>query len=238
MVNSFDEFCEELMKCGFSLGGGNAKGIYSIVGFDWKSPIPGCPVRWHTGDPETDPWEWRMRVLEERKDIAYGKVFFGTSGYITKEWYPFFLAARRQGMVFDEWYDEGKAGRMGRKIYEAICENGPVALHDLKRLCGIANASRASQDSSDIKKFSRSFDRALLNLQKNLFITMCGSSQKRNKHGEAYGWNSTVFNTVEAFWGEDLTADISAKEAYQKIHDQVLRLNPDAQEKVIRRFIL
>ena len=110
MVTCFQEFCDELLESGFSMGGGNAKGIYAVISFDWKNPVPGCPVAWHTGDPETDPWEWRMRVLEERNDIAYGKVFFGASGYITREWYPYFLAVRRQGLTFDEWYYEGKAG--------------------------------------------------------------------------------------------------------------------------------
>ncbi len=43
------------------------------------------PVKWHCGDQEVDPWEWRMRVLEERTDIAYSKVFRGTSGFITVE---------------------------------------------------------------------------------------------------------------------------------------------------------
>lgn len=226
MVNCFSEFCDELKKSGFSMGGGNAKGIYAIIPFDWKETIPGCPVKWHTGDAETDPWEWRMRVLEERKDIAYGKVFFGASGYITKEWYPYFLAVRRQGMVFDEWYDEGKVSQLEKDIYEAICENGKVALHDLKTLCGIT------------KETSSKFDKALTNLQKNLFITMCGRTQKLNKFGEPYGWNSTVFCTVEEFWGEDLSIDISMEDAYQKIHDRILELNPDAQEKVIKKFIL
>lgn len=226
MVNCFSEFCDELKKSGFSMGGGNAKGIYAIIPFDWKETLPGCPVKWHTGDAETDPWEWRMRVLEERKDIAYGKVFFGASGYITKEWYPYFLAVRRQGMVFDEWYDEGKVSQLEKDIYEAICENGKVALHDLKTLCGIT------------KETSSKFDKALTNLQKNLFITMCGRTQKLNKFGEPYGWNSTVFCTVEEFWGEDLSIDISMEDAYQKIHDRILELNPDAQEKVIKKFIL
>ena len=226
MVNCFSEFCDELKKSGFSMGGGNAKGIYAIIPFDWKETLPGCPVKWHTGDAETDPWEWRMRVLEERKDIAYGKVFFGASGYITKEWYPYFLAVRRQGMVFDEWYDEGKVSQLEKDIYEAICENGKVALHDLKTLCGIT------------KETSSKFDKALTNLQKNLFITMCGRTQKLNKFGEPYGWNSTVFCTVEKFWGEDLSIDISMEDAYQKIHDRILELNPDAQEKVIKKFIL
>ncbi|MBQ6697329.1 MAG: hypothetical protein IJN16_11545 [Lachnospiraceae bacterium] len=226
MVHNFQEFCEELIKSGFSMGGGNAKGIYAVIPFDWKSSIPDCPIQWHTGNPETDPWEWRMRVLEERKDIAYGKVFFGTSGYITKEWYPYFLAVRRQGMVFEEWYDEGKISLLEKKIYEAISENGQMALHELKSSCGIT------------KETASKFDRALTNLQKYLFVTMCGRTQKKNKYGEGYGWNSTVFCTVEDFWGEELSIDISSEEAYKKIHDRILELNPDAEEKAIRKFIL
>lgn len=149
MVNSFEEFCGELIKCGFSMGGGNAKGIHAVIPFDWNSTPEDSRIRWHTGDPETDPWEWRMRVLKERDDIAYAKVFFGTSGYITKEWYPLFLTVRRHGMVFDEWYDEGKASQMESSIYKAISENGQVALHDLKRICSIQ------------KEDASRFDRAL-----------------------------------------------------------------------------
>ena len=226
MIRSFQEFCDELLTCGFSMGGGNAKGIFAIVDYDWRTCPTDSPIVWHTGDPETDPWEWRMRVLEEREDIAFGKVFFGTSGYITKEWYPLFLRVRRQGMVFDEWYDEGKASQLEKQIYEAISENGQVALHDLKRMCGIT------------KETASKFDRALTNLQKSLFITMCGRTQKLNKFGEGYGWNSTVFCTVEDFWGEDLSADISADEAYERIREQILKLNPQAEEKAIKKFIL
>lgn len=226
MVNSFSEFCNELINCGFSMGGGNAKGIFSIIPFDWKNTPPDSPIAWHTGNPETDPWEWRMRVLEEREDIAYGKYFFGTSGFITKEWFPLFLAVRRQGMVFDEWYDEGKASLLEKELYETICNNERIALHEIKQLCGIT------------KETSNKFDKALANLQKNLFITMCGRTQKRNKFGEAYGWNSTVFCTVEEFWDEDLTMDISFDEAYAKIRERILKLNPLAEEKNIRKFIL
>lgn len=224
MINSFSEFCEELLRCGFSMGGGNAKGIYSVIPYDWQSPQPG-PIQWHTGDPETDPWEWRMRVLEERDDIAYGKVFLGASGYITRQWYPLFLAVRRQGLVFDEWYDEGKASLMEKQIYETIECQGKLPLHDLKRLCSIS------------KEDASAFERALVNLQKNLFITMCGRMQKKNKSGQEYGWSSTVFCTTEEFWGEDLSAAISPEDAYRQIHDHILELNSQAEEKTIRRFI-
>ena len=226
MVNSFEEFCSEIHRCGFSMGGGNAKGIYAVVPYDWKTTIPGCPVVWHTGDPETDPWEWRMRVLEEQKNIAYGKVFFGTSGYIAKEWYPMFLAVRRQGMALNDWYEIGKINYFEKQIYDVIAENKKIALHDIKSECGIT------------KETNSQFEKALVNLQKNLFITMCGRMPKLNKYGEPYGWNSTVFCTVEEFWGEDLSEGISYEEAYQAIHDRILELNPEAQEKIIKKFIL
>ncbi len=225
MVNNFSEFCEELIKSGFSMGGGNARGIYAVIPFGWNSAPADSPIVWHTGDPETDPWQWRMRVLEERDDIAYGKVFFGTSGYITKEWYPLFLAVRRQGMVFDEWYDEGKVSQLEKSIYEAVDAGGRVALHEIKSICGIG------------KEDASRFDRALVNLQRNLFLTVCGQTQKKNKYGEEYGWSSTVFCTAEDFWGEDLSPDISSQDAYQKIHDRILELNPQAVEKTIRKFI-
>ncbi len=53
-------------------------------------------LQYHTGDPETDPWLWRVRVLEDRA-LAGGKVFSGKAGWISREWYPLFLAVRRRG---------------------------------------------------------------------------------------------------------------------------------------------
>jgi len=226
MLTCFDDFCAALLESGFSMGGGNAKGIYAVVDFDWQTVPENCPIRWHTGDPETDPWEWRMRVLEERSDIAYAKVFFGVSGYITKAWYPQFLAVRRGGCVFEEWYEAGKATQMEKRVYQALETNGRVPLHELKTLCGVT------------KETSARFDRALLSLQKSLFITLCGRAQKRNKFGEAYGWNSTVFCTVEEFWGQDLDAGIPPQQAYDAIRAHILQLNPNAQEKAIKKFIL
>ena len=80
MIRNFEDFCRELNTCGFSMGGGNAKGIFALIDYDWlNQDMLDTPVKWHCGDPEVDPWEWRMRVLEERTDIAYSKVFFKTS---------------------------------------------------------------------------------------------------------------------------------------------------------------
>ena len=227
MIHNFEEFCKKLSECGFSMGGGNDKGIYAVVPYDWKEQeLIDSPVKWHTGDPETDPWEWRMRVLEERDDIAYAKVFFKTSGFITKEWYPYFYAARRNGETFEEAYESGTVSQTAKQIYEII-SGGEVAFHEIKQLGGFCREDNAS------------VERAITELQMRMFITMCGRAQKINKYGEAYGWNSTVFTTVEDFWEKRGVAlsDLDSKVSYKKISEQIMRLNPEAEQKKIAKFI-
>jgi hypothetical protein len=227
-INNFSDFYNALCECGFSMGGGNDKGIFALIPYSWENQNNiDSPVKWHTGDPETDPWEWRMRVLEECSDIAYAKVFFRASGYITKEWYPYFLAVRRRGEMFDEAYDYGTISQTEKQIYEVISANGETALHDIKRLGGFTKEDNAR------------FERAIVDLQMKMYITMCGRQQKINKYGEGYGWNSTVFTTVEDFWSKRgvVLADVDPDEAYKRIEEQVLKLNPSADKRKIVKFI-
>lgn len=228
MVQNYAEFCEELLKSGFSMGGGNDKGIYAVVPFDWKQAPEGTPVRWHTGDPDTDPWEWRIRVLTEREDIAYAKVFFKASGYITKKWYAYFLSARRNGRDYSEIKAEGEISEFGNRVYDVISRYDGIPTHELRKLGGFS-----SQDTPKLEK-------ALIELQMKMLITMCGSMRKRNKGGEEYGWNSTVLCTVEGFWKDEAAKakKLKPEESFDKIKGQILKLNPLAEEKKIKKFIL
>lgn len=225
MVQCYEDFCKELLSAGFSLGGGSDKGIYAVVPFDWTEQPAGTPVRWHTGEPDTDPWEWRMRVLEERSDIAYAKVFFRTSGYITEEWYPCFLAVRRRGMSFDEAWEAGLIPELAYRIYNAVRENGRVPMHDIKRLAGLHGETSAH------------IEKAMTDLQMGMFLTICGRQQKRNMYGEPYGWSSTVFCTPEEFWHRDFDDLPDHDQAVQRICARVSQLNPGVQERKIRKFI-
>ena len=173
IIRNYNDFIETLMAAGFSMGGGNDEGIYVAVPWSWgEQPPYDTPVRWHTGDLEHDPWEWRMRVLDERDDIAYGKLFFKKSGYITKDWYPYFLAARRGGMTFEEAYFDGKVSHFAKRIYDAVAANGNLPLHAIKELGGFSKEDKSA------------FDRALTELQMAMFLTMCGQRQKLSKKGE------------------------------------------------------
>lgn len=228
MVKNFEEFCEELLRCGFSMGGGNAKGIFAIIDYDWQTvPPEGYPV-WHTGDSETDPWEWRMRVLEERSDIAYSKLFFNSSGYIAKEWYPYFIAVRRKYKSFAEAYENGEISQTAKVIYDIVSGHGAAALHEIKLLGAFAKEDKSR------------FDKAVTELQMKMYITMCGRVARKSHTGEEYGWKATVFTTPEEFFGGDLIAkamEIPPKEAEEKIREQILKLNPQAEEKKIKKFI-
>ncbi len=178
-INNYQDFCQALMICGFTVGGANPEGIFSLC-----SRFTDL-ICWHTANPETDPWEWRMRVLDEQADIA-------------------------------------------KRIYELIEEHKCLAFHDIKKLGNFS------------KEDNYRFEKALNELQMKMYITMCGRKQKTNRYGEGYGWNSTVFCTTEEYWGEELCqlADqIKVSEAEEKIREHILILNPNAEEKKIRKFI-
>ncbi|MBN2048461.1 MAG: hypothetical protein JW750_11505 [Anaerolineaceae bacterium] len=221
-IQNFDDFTTALLEAGFSMGGGNSEGVYSVSG-----QYDACIV-YHTGNPETDPWEWRMRVMEERDDIAYAKLFFRKSGWITKEWYPCFLAARRGGRTFDEEYRSGAISYEAKRIYECVRVNEVLPVHLIKQLAGFGREDKSR------------FDRALIDLQMKMYLTMCGRQQKTSLAGKDYGWFSTTFTTTENFFGGSVftqAAQITEQEAVERITARIFRLNPDAQPKKIEKFI-
>ena len=209
--------------------GGNREGLFAIIPWNWNEEPPyETPVRWHTGDLETDPWEWRMRVLDERKDIAYAKVFFQKSGFVTREWAPCFLSVRRGAHPFEEAYADGLASHAAKRIYQAVATHGALPLHALKQLAGFGKEEKSA------------FDRALVELQMKLYLTMCGRQSKLSQTGEEYGWSSTVFCTTEQFWGPEvmeMAAKLDPSDAAQKIAKQALALSPNADPKKIQKFI-
>ena len=225
MVNNYGDFLAELKKSGFSQGGGNPRGIYTAIPCSWDEPAPEyTDVRWFSDDPETDPWAWRKRVVDEGEWIMYSKCFFRMAGYITEELFPYFYACRRQGLTFDDIYFEGRISHTAKRVYDLIRQQGRVAYHEIKYLGGFGKAD------------NKAVEKAVTDLQMGMFITVCGHKQKSNRVGISYGWESSVYSTVEDFWGGE-PEYIEPKEAEAFITEKVLSLNPDADPKIIRKFI-
>ena len=228
MINNWNDFCTELEYAGFSIFGANDEDVFGLIDFDWQNEPPGSLIRWHTGDPDSDPWEWRIRVLAERDDIAYSKVFFRKGGFITRKWYPYFLTARQKGKSFSNAYNDGLISHNAKRVYDTLSSYGALPTHEIKIYGGFARDEQSR------------FEKALVDLQMGLYITICGQAQKRNKFGEEYGWNSMVFCLTEQFWSVDVfdeAADLTANEAETAIKEQVLRLNPNANYKKLNKFI-
>jgi len=228
MISNYNEFLCELRAAGFSQFGGSRDSVVSLFRYGWNTQPGEYPVQWFCGDPDRDPWHWRERVLGEQNDISYGKVFFKKQGFITREWYPFFLAVRRQGRDFEDAYADGLHSRAALRIHECLRQNGALPVHDLKPMAGFTRADKSS------------FERALTELQMGLHITVCGHAQKVSRAGESYGWASDVYCLTEEFWGPELftpAARLEPEEAAEKIEEQVYKLNPGAEAKQARKFI-
>ncbi len=220
-ISCYNDFLAALFEAGFSMGGDNDEGIFSL------NNRFGENIQWHTGDSETDPWDWHFRVFSERNDIANAKLFFNKTGYITREYYPYFLAVRR-GLSFDEAYESGNMSTWEKRIYDHIRKTGRAAYHNIKTDTGFTTEDKLG------------FEKAIVSLQMKLYITACGREHKRSQSGEPYGWPSVVFCTTEEFWGERIfneAAGISKADAFDAITMQILRLNPQALKKKIEKFI-
>ena len=248
-ICSFDDFVQDLREAGFSMGGEKDGGIFALSAFF------GPQIRWHTEDAQTDPWEWRIRVLQEYRDLSYGKFFFGNGGYITKEWFPGFYAARRlmgEGDVtlgdtrpenvgkqrtwrrgaktLEEEYEDGNVSREALTIYRLLQEYRELPAHLLRQYGGFAG-----------KEYGPVFERALVQLQAGFYISICGQARKVSKRGEEYGWFSSVFCLTEDFWGEEVMREAEktdSDEAYRKLEEQIRKLNPQAKPGRMRKFIL
>lgn len=221
-IECFNDFVTNLLEVGFSLGGSNDEGIFSLSNFFGEN------ICSHTGIADTDPWEWRMRVLEERNDIAYSKLFWSKSGWITRDWYPYFIAARRGRTNLCDDYMSGNISVQAKQIYEIISETGSAPFDIIKKQGGFTKENHSA------------FERALTELQRKMYITMCGRQQKVSKDGKLYGWSSTVFCTTEHFWGEAIfeeAAKVDKSTAIEKLTTQIYHLNPDAKANKVAKFI-
>jgi hypothetical protein len=201
--------------------------VFGLFRYGWGAE-EATGIEWHTNDPDTDPWMWRIRVLDERNDISYGKVFFKKAGYITREWAPYFLAARRGTLTFQEEYAGGTLSQHAKRIYETVAEHGALPSDGIKHFAGFSREEKSK------------FDRALTELQMKLYLTICGEQVKITKTGEPYGLSSTVLCTFERFWGEDAVeaaARIGAEGAVAALTARIWKLNPSADAAKIGRFI-
>lgn len=178
--------------------------------------------QWHTDLP-SDPWPWRMKIEEEHK-AAYAKLFDKKPGFISLEWYPMFIAARRKGRSFNEMYSDGLMSSYAKQIYKLFETHEVLAVHEIKAMCGFT------------KELNSKYESAMCELQMGMFITINGAKQKTNAKGEPYGWPSTAYSTVETWAGEDIIEKAQSIKPQDAQDEILIRIEDIVSDAVPRRL--
>jgi hypothetical protein len=183
---------------------------------------------WWSGNIAEDPWMWR-EVIAREGNIAYGKLFRGKAGFISREWFPIFAAYRRDGYDFDSRYEDGLVNRKQKIIVDILNEYDFLPSYELKKLAGFG------------KEGEKNFEGAMSDLQMKTYVVIRDFRRKRNKKNEEYGWAVADYMLSEKLFGEEHVRSaygIAANEAKDKIIGHLLKLFPDTDirdaEKLIR----
>jgi hypothetical protein len=183
---------------------------------------------WWAGKPEEDPWEWREVIAAEGR-IAYGKLFCNKAGFISKEWYPYLAAYRRDGYDFDSRYEDGLVSHRAKKIMDILSVQELLPSNELKVAAGFGKGGE------------KGFEGAMAALQMQTYITVRSFQRRNNKKQEEYGWPVARYSLSEALFGEEQVRSaysLGAAQAKEKIVAHIKSKFADASvsdiEKVIR----
>lgn len=221
MLSTYEDFAACVDRQGFMTLSANPEGWPSVGGMTESA-------KWFTGDPESDPWQWRVRIVGERR-AAYAKVFRGMPSFISRQWYPFVIAARRGGQTFDELWERGMMREEAKRIYAQFTNRTLLATHEIKRLCGFTGKAKGR------------YDTAMNALQAGMFITTAGMTRMTTPEGRPYSWPVTEYSRLEDWtWPETMerAEALNAAQAYERIADAMKSQMPGISAAVLRKFIL
>ncbi len=185
---------------------------------------------WFTGDPESDPWEWR-KIIAERGHIAYGKFFDKKAGFIARSWLPVFANYRRDGYDFDARWDDEMAGIRSKKIMDLFAEeNSDRELYsfEVKKLAGFGGSGE------------KNFEGEITRLQMQTYLCIRDFRRRKSRTGEEYGWGIAVYCTPEHIWGYDYISSqysTDPKDSAVELIKRVKGLYPDASEKDLAKVL-
>jgi hypothetical protein len=179
MLRTYNEFVSRVNELGFFAFYGKFTDGFPILQMETKEE------QWHTGDHETDPWQWKDRAAEE-KELAFGCILGGYKGFISKKMYPLFYAAYSPSAGMDERYENGELSQTVWELSRLFADGAVLSTADIRKTLGVTKKSGAGR-----------VDSALKELQKEFVITVCGNKRKTSFEGLEYGWPANTYCRVE-----------------------------------------
>ncbi|MBR6115541.1 MAG: hypothetical protein IKQ10_10285 [Oscillospiraceae bacterium] len=199
----------------------------SIPGFSVEEHV--APGHWYD-DSESggwDAWEWKGPVIRQT-GCAYGKFFEHKAVFVSRGWFADLANFRRDGYDFDALYDDGKARRQDKELYELVEENAPILTDALK-------------SRGDYRKGGRKgFDTAIVRLQTQCYAVISDFVYRTDRHGRPYGWGVAEYSTPERSLGAGFTENVyrrSPEESYERVFEHLRAVLPGADEKILRRIL-
>ncbi|MCR5689612.1 MAG: hypothetical protein K6G71_05110 [Clostridiales bacterium] len=186
------------------------------------------PYCWWTGDPENDPWEWR-ELIPETGETAYGKFFNNKTGFISREWFPYFANARRDGYDFDSAWEDELVQRRYKAIMDVFEDGGTHPGYELKPAAGFG------------KDGYRNFEGCITSLQMHTYLVIRRFERRRNKKGREYGMPVSLYQRPEELWGYDLVSSAYGEPpsvSAQRIYERAKELFPGAPDEAYRKVLL
>lgn len=203
----------------------------------FRNDIPGFSLEertvsehWWSEDPARDPWEWRAMIARSGQ-VAYGKFLDKKAGFISKEWFPYFVNYRRDGYDFDALWDDEKASMRQKKIMDLFAEeNADAELYSFE----------VKQHAGFGKDGEKNFEGTVTDLEMKMYLCMRDFRQRKNKKGESYGWSIAVYSTPEHLWGYDYVTFAyreNSKESWKRIVNHMNEVYPVATEAQICKVL-
>ena len=194
-----------------------------VQGFSVSEHV--APSAWFAG--EEGVWEWKGPVIRET-GCAYGKFFEKKAAFVSREVFLDLANYRRNGYDFDSRFDEGLARRAARELYSLVEEHGPVLSRRLKGLGYYGKDGR------------KDFDPCMLRLQEQCYVVISDFVYELDKHGKPYGWGVAEYATAERQQGPEFRRQVyrcDPAESYARLLSRLKALNPNTEEKTLKRFL-
>ena len=192
----------------------------------FKNRVPGWsveeridPMIWFTN--RDGPWEWKG-PLASSGACVYGKFLRGKAAFVSPECFPDLANFRREGLVWEEWEEEGRAAQADRRIMRFL-ETHPLSVSSqIRRGTGLV----------------KGYDAALTRLQMQTFVVIADFRYSVSKDGVPYGWGNAVPEPAERFLPEDVLfppAGRTPEASFERLIRRLLQALPHADEAALRR---
>ncbi len=219
-MNTYSEFLNHTETSGVLAFSG--KFIAGFPKLDELTP----QAQWHTGDPETDPWQWKDRAAAEKR-LAFGNILGGRKGFIAPDLYPLFYSACRPDGTPEDRYKDGTVKKIVLDVYRLFESGETLDTSEIRKKLGVTKKDGAS-----------TVDAAVVTLQREFYITVCGNRRKVSFDGHEYGWPANTYGLVDE-WAKDwLTAPLlPTSEARTRILNHCAALDKQIDIKALEKLL-